>query len=530
VCAGTGGTNLRKAWRLTPRVRAETFNLVKMMTINRRLAGRAALALVAALLSACNGRSTVPTDITATAAVLHAQTECLAETTDNPCTGWFQYWADGSTTVLTTPRVTANVPTNGFTDFQQTVTGLTPDTLYHYQFCGYGDRNIAPPGRCSGPGVAGVVAPGQQPNASDFSVTQNFRTASGGRRPTVDVGRVRSTADTPDRPISRDGGLSVAYTAIDALWIFGDSSQLNGPGFLALGSAAAGPFQPATAPDRLNELPRPPAAPQPGLTSPSNFFPSVEGLLTPDNPPMPCGSAGSSSYQAAWLSGAARIPNTNRVMLTWSELCVAIGEGRGWPVERLRVAEYDPATNRFLRTFTPFVANPLQAGVPQTLQIANPVFGNDGFVYFFGAKRGPTNIFVARVSANPATWGDASNYRWWNGSAWTINHTRVATVLTGVDPWGIHVADFSTVGGGRRLAMMVKDSFLDSPHFRIYTANSPLGPWTPGPVGKVPDHCAGGDFGCYAFHGHPELSTSTSFAFSWFSPSQGRVHVGTVPW
>src|SRR5687768_3019120 len=140
---------------------------------------RSCMAIVATalLLTACNGRATAPTGITQTSAVLHAQTECLAETTDNPCTGWFQYWADGSTTVLTTPRVAANVRTNGFTDFQQTVTGLTPDTLYHYQFCGYGDRNIAQPGLCSGPGFAGVVAPGQQPNASDFSLTQNFRTA-----------------------------------------------------------------------------------------------------------------------------------------------------------------------------------------------------------------------------------------------------------------------------------------------------------------------------------------------------------------
>lgn len=83
--------------------------------------------------------------------------------------------------------------------------------------------------------------------------------------------------------------------------------------------------------------------------------------------------------------------------------------------------------------------------------------------------------------------------------------------------------------------MMVKDSFFDSPHFRLYTASSPLGPWTAGPAGRVPDHCQGGGFGCYAFHGHPELSTADTFAFSWFSPGDrnadgGHVRLGTIRW
>lgn len=506
----------------------------------RRLAAGIAIAAVAGLLTGCDGRATAPTGITQTSAVLHAQTACLAETTTNPCTGWFQYWADGSTTVLTTPRVTANVNTNGMTDFSQTVTGLTPDTLYHAQFCGYGDRNVAQPGLCVGPFGGAVTQPGVQPDPNDFSATQNFRTASASTTATVDIGRVLSTADTPDRPIGRDGGHSIAYSSTQALWLFGDTGQRGGPPFLVLGSAAAGPFTVGVAPTALNELPRPPAPPQPGLTSPANFFPAVEGLVTPDDPPVPCGSSGSNSYAAAWESGGVRIPGTNRVLLIWAEICVAIGEGRGWPVERLRMAEYNPATNQFLRFATPFVANPMSAGLPPTRTMSNPVFGGDGYLYLFGARREPNSIFAARVSANPAAWGNPANYRWWGrpgGAAaqWTTDDSSVVSVVNGVDPWGIHVADFSGVGGGRRLAMLVKDSFFDSPHFRIYTADSPLGPWTAGPSGRVPDHCRGGGFGCYAFTGHPELSTADSYVFSWFSPGDrlgdgGHVRLGTVHW
>ncbi|HEX6686192.1 MAG TPA: hypothetical protein VF062_25690 [Candidatus Limnocylindrales bacterium] len=484
------------------------------------------------LLAACDGRATAPTGITAGSATLHAQTECAAETTTNPCTGWFQYWADGATTVRSTPKVEVNANTGGMIDFNQAVSGLAPDTLYRYQFCGHGDTDIAPPGQCTGPSGGTATEPGVQPDPADFSATQNFRTASATTAATVDIGRVLSTADTTANPISRDGGISVPFSATEALWLFGDTVQRNGPAFLALGTAAIGPYRPGAAPDALNELPRPPAAPAPGRTAPANFFPAPAGLLTPDDPPVPCGSTGSASYSAAWLNGGARIPGTNRIALMWSELCVASGEGRGWPVERWRMAEYDPATNRFLRLFTPFEAVPLQAGLPETKVLSSPVFGGDGYLYLFGAKREPNSVFVARVSADPAAWGNAANFRWWNGTRWAANHTAAATVLSGVDPWGIHVADFPAQG---KLAMIVKDSFFDSPHFRIYTASSPLGPWTPGPAGRVPDHCGGGGFGCYAFYAHPELSTARSFVFSWYSPGDrgsagGHVRLGAIEW
>lgn len=504
----------------------------------RAAAGLAAISTVGLLLTGCRGFVTTPTDITDTSAVLHAQTECLAETEDNPCTGWFQYWADGSPTVRTTEPVTANVATGGLIDFEQPVTGLTPDTLYHVQFCGYGDRDVAQPGLCAGPDS--VTSPGEQPDPVNYSGTQNFRTASAGTAATVDLGRVLSTADTAANPIARDGGLSVAYSDTEALWIFGDTVQRNGPAFLPLGTAAAGPFEAGAAPQALHELPRPPAAPQPGREHPANFYPAVEGLLTPDDPPVPCGSAGSESYSAAWLSGAARIPGTNRVMLIWAELCVAIGEGRGWPVERFRMAEYDPATNQFVRLATPFAADPLPEGLPATLRPSNPVFGGDGFVYLFGSQRDPDLVYAARVSADPAAWGDPANYRWWGSpdggpARWTTDHTSVVSVVSGVEPWGIHVADYAGVGGGKRLAMLVKTSFFDSPHFQILTADSPLGPWTAGPAGRVPDSCQGGGFGCYAFHGHPELSSADSFVFSWYSPGDrgsdgGHIRIGTIAW
>jgi hypothetical protein len=494
------------------------------------------LATVGIAAAGCEGTAGQPGDITQTGAMLHAQTACRADTTTNPCTGWFQYWAAGDTgtsMVARTSPVTVNVNTNGFIDFQQAISGLTPDTLYRTQFCGYGDSNVAQPGVCVGQGGGAISAPGSQPDAGDFSATQSFRTAGPGTAGTTDLGRPLSTADASTNPISRDAGLSAPYSASESLWLFGDTSQRNGPPFLGGTTAAAGPYARGQAPTQLRELPPPPAPPEPGRTSPALFLPVPQGLLTPDNPPVACGT--NRSCPAAWPSGLARIPGTSRMLISYAEVCVAVD--RTWPAERIKLAEYDPATNRILSTGTPFVANPLPAGVPFTQNLGSPVFGTDGFVYFYGAQRETGTVSVARVPASPAAWGNGANYQWWGRPGggppqWTGDQSAVTSIISGVEPWGVHVADFTGVGS-HALAMIVKSAFFTS-DFRIYTATSPAGTWTAGPAGRIPDTCQGGGFGCYAYAGHTELSTPDRFVFSWLSPGDrggfGHIRLGTIAW
>jgi hypothetical protein len=498
------------------------------MTLYRRMRVAAAVAVVLVVAAGCDGRATAPTDITTTSATLHAQAGCLAESTTNPCTYWFQYWRDGDTTVTSTPRHVANVNTNGRVDLAETVTGLAPNTLYHTQFCGYGDNNVAQPGICIGLPGGAISAPGQQPDPGDYSATQRFRTAGPGTVGTAELGRPLSTADTNTNPISRDAGLSAAYSSTRSLWLFGDTVQRNGPAFLAGTTAAAGPYTRGEPPQALEELPTPPAAPTPGRTSPAHFLPPPTGLLTPDNPPVPCGT--NRSYAASWPGGLARIPGTQRMVIVYAQVCVAID--RDWPTERLTIVEYDPATNRFLSTATPFVASPLQAGIPVTQRFASPVFGGDGFLYLFGHDVGTDRVFVARVSASPSAWGNAANYRWWGASGWTTNHAAAISVVTVNDPWGVHVADYTGAGGGHRLAMIVQTEF-GSGGFRVFEATSPTGPWSAGPSARPPDTCQG-TFGCYAVSGHAELSTADRFVYSWYSAGDrsgfGHIRLATVPW
>ncbi|HEY7199527.1 MAG TPA: hypothetical protein VIC57_04905 [Candidatus Dormibacteraeota bacterium] len=507
-------------------------------SIRRVLArrGRASglLAAIALALSACQGWATPPTGVTSTGATLHAQVSCTAQTTNNPCTVWFQYWQDGSTSVLSTSPSTANVDSQGLVDFNQTIGGLAANTLYRAQVCGYGD-DVAQPGVCVGQPGGAVSAPGSQPDAGDFSATQRFRTAGPGTVATADIGRPLSAADTSQNPISRDAGLSAAYSSSNSLWLFGDTGQKNGPAFLGGTTAAAGPYTRGLAPTALQELPTPPAAPTPGRGSPALLLPTPQGLLTPDNPPVACGSAGSDSYAPAWPSGLAQVPGTSHVLIVYAQVCVAIG--RDWPTERLTLVEYDPATNSFVSSRTPFVASPLQAGIPLAQRLSSPVFGADGFLYLFGGDMATARVFVARVAANASAWGSSTNYQWWGvpggGPAqWTTDQSSVTSLISGVTPWSVHVADYASTGS-HHLGMIVQTQF-GTGDFQVFQASSPTGPWTAGPAGRVPDACTGGGFGCYALSGHAELSTGDRFVLSWLSPGDrdgfGHIRVGTVAW
>jgi len=493
----------------------------------RRRAGLAILAVACLPLAGCVGWSTAPAPITSSDATLHAQASCHAENDANPCTYWFQYWADGSATVLSTPPRNGNVNTNGtYYDVTETITGLTPNTLYRSQFCGYGDNAVAQPGACIGLHSSQLSQPGSRPGAGDLSATQNFRTAGTGTAATVDLGRPLSAADTATTRISRDAGLSAAWSDSQALWLFGDTVQKNGPPFLSGTTAAAGPYVRGQVPTALQELPTPPSPPASGRTSPALLLPVPQGLKLPSGDA--CG-AGGKSYPASWPSGVTAIPGTATMLITYAEVCVI--SSTQMPVARFSLARYDPAAHRILGTATPFIASPFAAGVPPGERLGSPVFGADGFLYLYGNDVTTGRIIAARVPATPSSWGNRADYQWWNG-AWQSNPAAATSVASVPFAGSVHVADYTGVGS-HHLAMIVQTGFGVG-GFQVLQATSPAGPWTPGPAGQVPDPCRRGTYACYALSGHAELSTADRFWFSWYSPDDvdgfGHIRLGSVAW
>ena len=288
---------------------------------------------------------------------------------------------------------------------------------------------------------------------------------------------------------------------------------------------------------------------------------------------------GVGSYTASWPGGGALIPGTTKLLLTHADVCISGGDS--FVSERLRMVEYDPKTGLLSNDAAPFVAAPLSAGLNPVEMLSSPVFGQDGYLYLYsytnvcmnnpgctGKAAYPNAIYAARVSGNPLTakWMQKANYEWWCGSqtlcplvpsgtpGWTgveADARSVAAFPNVTLPNGLRVAEppFGTISAGSYTANTSHRYVITAPYpsavagkqveFMVLEAVNPWGPFTFTHAGAVPDACSAGR-NCYAVIGHPELSTSTQFVFSWFSsddrldsfanPLVGHVRVGALNW
>ncbi|MFC7532043.1 hypothetical protein [Actinoplanes sp. GCM10030250] len=341
----------------------------------------------------------------------------------------------------------------------------------------------------------------------------------------TDLGRPVSEADTASNPISRDAGISAAWSVRESLWLFGDTSQRNGPAFLPGTTAAIGPYTRGVVPNALREVPTPPAPHSAGPSAPSPFLPQPRGLRASAE----LGCDGTSPYPASWPAGLARIPGTEQLLLVYAETCVF--SSTDMRTQRLTLSVYDPSANLFRSTSTPFGALPLEAGLPVAEQLGSPVFGDDGYLYLFGHDVTTSKIIVARVAADPVSWGDPASYRWWSGT-WNADPAAAVSIVSVPFAGSVHVADYTGLGA-HRLAMIVQTEFA-SGRFQVFEATSPTGPWHRGPAGRVPDECGTTGYGCYALNGHAELSTPNRYLFSWYSPADlsglGHLRLASVTW
>jgi hypothetical protein len=152
---------------------------------------------------------------------------------------------------------------------------------------------------------------------------------------------VLSQYENASTAVSRDGGFSVALPNGKDLWLFGDTgifgSNGSGPmalkGFISGSTAAEGPYAAGQVPTSLSEESSPG---QPLSLSASNppalFLPAPTDVYLPDGSGGLCTSApGQASTR--WVMGAAVIPNTSEVLITYSDVCVtgpSNFRGEGW--------------------------------------------------------------------------------------------------------------------------------------------------------------------------------------------------------
>ncbi|MGI5149937.1 hypothetical protein ACQEVC_26955 [Plantactinospora sp. CA-294935] len=370
----------------------------------------------------------------------------------------------------------------------------------------------------------GIPASANTAAAPPARVTSHYETATG------------NTA-------ARDCGYSVALPDQpgQALWLFCDTVFLDAAGeafgFIGGTTAATGPYAPGAVPDQLSELPTPPATPAvpPRTDAPRPFLPTPTGLVLPDG--RPCGTAGTNSYAASWLSGATRGParlingydGSDLVALTYSDVCV-----RGnwvWTTQAWGISFYHPASNTFVAHHRVFATGSTDDLAWQR-QFGSPIFADDGFLYVyafhcddsgFGTCGTGRTVLARTLWRGVAAWSRPLAYRYWTTDGWTSDITAADSVMSGARPFFLDVRAYSD-----GLAAIEQTSL--GGHYRIWRAGSPAGPWTVGEERQIPDCASSAESWCYAFFGHPELSTASHLMLSYYDPDQQHVLANAVSW
>lgn len=135
------------------------------------------------------------------------------------------------------------------------------------------------------------------------------------------------------------------------------------------------------------------------------------------------------------------------------------------------------------------------------------------------------DVYLARTPALAVA--DPGSYQYWTGSGWSPDYAEAGNLIPGATPFGISAGNYSAVGHG---LVLVAETDLGG-GFQAWTAKAPTGPWGLLRTSRVPSSCSGGEFGCYALVGHPELSTHRNLLISYFDPAGlGHLHLAAFSW
>lgn len=335
--------------------------------------------------------------------------------------------------------------------------------------------------------------------------------------------------------VARDCGYSQRISANPprSLWLFCDTPIYVGRDagqrrnwvlkqFIGGSTAAVGATAPGRPPGQLAELPEPGRsgaarrthAPQPFLATPA-------GLVTSAGQPCDAANGG---YAASWISGVARIPSSADLLITFNDYCVLTGTVPTFLHEGFGLVQYDPRANMLSSEIRVFPG--MDPG--GSLALGSPVFAGR-YLYLFGpvcthpgiGGCASGTISVARVGALPLDWANPLGYRWWSrdSAAWTSDRAAAGSIIEGARPDAVSVADFTAVG--HRFVLVEQTDIAGG--FEVFQAPAPAGTWVKVAAGRVPCGMSpGGSVNfCRAIIGHPELSTRSRLALSYFDPGAG---------
>jgi hypothetical protein len=352
--------------------------------------------------------------------------------------------------------------------------------------------------------------------------------------------------------LTRDCGFSTTVTGPGStnpqdLWLFCDSIDYAPDGtissaILGTDSAAEAPLVAGQVPQNLTEVTTPPAAlTLPSSRGPAPFLPVPTGLRLPGSNSSCTGSSsngvyGAQSpgiYPASWFTGVTA-ESSGQVIMAVNNYCVDSETGdinTLFTDEGFGLFSYNPATNKLGSPVYPF-ATSNGTNLPLAEQLTSPIVSGS-YLYLFVADCtvkaygtcGSGNVYMARVPVSGL--GNSSQYQFWTGSTWSSSYADAGNLIPGATALSVSIGDYTSTGHG---FVMVDETDLAG-DFQVWTASTLTGPWKLLQTGTVPSSCSGGEFGCYAINGHPELSTAGDLMISYYDPAgNGHLHLAAVPW
>jgi hypothetical protein len=311
------------------------------------------------------------------------------------------------------------------------------------------------------------------------------------------------TAAPPLRNAVQDAGVSVTLPDGRALWVFGDTAQIDAkPHFFVTSSAGVtsgrgtdltyltGPG--GTPVEFLQRTPQEQARQQPGV-----------------------------HYTAIWPTGATWLPD-GRVIIGYAKYAVQYQPTTSFTFLGGGLYEYRPGAA--LRTTGAYPATRLANDIftPADGPIGSPTY-YQGYVYFLRCDE-KYECYSARTT--PANLGNRWSYEWFTGTAWNGNKFFAAKVPFGSDVPGRN----PSVVFSRQLGLFVMadtSGGIQSRTGRLWVARQPWGPWSTAATYDLPQ-CP--EKGCYTLNVHPDQAAPGSMRVSFATDGLGPyVRVVDVP-
>lgn len=337
--------------------------------------------------------------------------------------------------------------------------------------------------------------------------------------------------------MDRDGGVSTRLRDGSVLWLFGDSTERDDAGGLRYFVGGTGAWAPWWDVARTYDAVDGAGAGAPyRLATPTPAYPS-------------CPTA--RPHAVMWPVSATTVPAgpLDRVIVFLSNMC--LGGEQDMEFRGMSVGEwyYDPAAPPVHRPVQLQIVNQ-DLGLPLDRPYGTAsVVDDEGRLVLYTCGR-PANLFdvagfgpcrAARV--DPASVGDPSSYRYWNGGAWVAsagaaapmtlpsgasvgwNHPAASFTVTRDDAHGVYVMAYSPWPG-----------FVDRAAVRV--AERPEGPWTAPAEVWLPgcdDRVGGATRTCYAATAQPAFSRAGVLGLGYYDQgvlperTRGAYHVVAVP-